>query len=477
MFSMNSFPRLFVLKSIALVALLWSFCNLTDCRFRQTLVPDQWVSHPIKDTGITAKEYGGDTVGKSTVVLEDDVDEIMGLSVPAALLDEDNADDYGTSVTSDTTVDSDIKTVVEPKEHDNSSSLLCHAPLEDRYSHLRSFASKKPRFFFALDLYQATGILPQLTASILEAVKFLGPQYCYLSIVAGNSTDGTSELLHALHKDTSAINLTYTLIHSSLDPKNPSNDRIDILAQLRNLALAPLLQNPSSFDTQETTIIFINDISPCPNDILELIHQHRIQAAHMACPMDLSDAGLFYDIWVARSMTGDIFFNIPPSGLWEFAKDLLWDDPVRKRRLEAHEPFQVFACWNGMAVISATPFIEKGIRFRRNKEEEGECYMGEPTLLAKDLWKEGVGKIMVVPSVWVAYSARGSVDVKLQKGYVEENVKEVGMAEGMQEMVEWEKEPPARIKCPIPSYSDPQWVLPYEGYVDDAPEKKSEELT
>ncbi|KAL8987571.1 MAG: hypothetical protein Q9177_003236 [Variospora cf. flavescens] len=349
--------------------------------------------------------------------------------------------------------------------------LQCRAPSEDRYAHLRSFATQKPRFFFALDLYQAAEILPQLTASILESIKFLGPKHCFLSIVQGSSTDGTTEMLQTLRADTAALGLDFSLVHSDIDSTNTNTttDRIATLAALRNLALAPLFTNTSRFPAHETTILFLNDISLCPADILELLHQRRVQGADMACPMDFSDDGLFYDIWVARSMTGDIFFNIPPSGLWEFAKDLLWDDPARKRRLNASLPFQAFACWNGMAAMGAQPLLEKGIRFRRSREDEGECYMGEPTLLCKDLWKEGFGKIVVVPSVWVAYSRDASVKVKREKGYVEENVKRYDGEEGLQEeeeMVEWEKDPPRRIKCPIPSYADPRWVPPYEGYVD-----------
>ncbi|KAI4115008.1 MAG: hypothetical protein LQ338_007927 [Usnochroma carphineum] len=344
----------------------------------------------------------------------------------------------------------------------DSPGLECHGPLGDRYAHLRSFASRKPKFFFALDLYQAAGILPRLTASILEAVKFLGPEYCYLSIVEGNSTDGTSELLQALHEEAKALGFAYSLVRSPLDAQSPSNDRIETLAELRNLALAPLLQDTSRFDSEETTVVFINDISLCPNDILELIHQRRIQHATMACPMDYSNDGLFYDVWVARSMTGDIFFNIPPSGLWKYARNLLWDDPVAKRRLDAKKPFQAFACWNGMAAMSAKPFVERGIRFRRSSG--GECYMGEPTLLCKDFWAYGFGRILVVPSVWVAYSRNASVEVKEKQGFVEHNVKDITADPRVEEMVEWEAEPPSRIKCPIPSYAEPQWVLPYEGY-------------
>ncbi|KAL8879354.1 MAG: hypothetical protein Q9198_003015 [Flavoplaca austrocitrina] len=459
MFQVNSFPRRVLLKTFALVLLLWQFCNLTDCQIKNIFNPYEFSSYSIRN---------------SSVAFEGDRNDSIGTAISAALLEKGKESNQDSYVANDGTVNLDPPTVIELQALDDSPPLLCQVLLEDRYSHLRSYSSKKPRFFFALDLYQAAGILPQLLESIVESVKFLGPEYCHLSIVEGNSTDGTTDLLQALHKDAKALGLAYSLVRSDLDPNNQTSDRIEVLAQLRNLALAPLLQSPSDFDTVDTTIVFINDISPCTNDILELIHQRQIQGADMACPMDYSDDGLFYDIWVARSMTGDIFFNIPPSGLWKFAKNLLWDDPDRKRRLEAHKPFQAFACWNGMAAMSARPFIEKGIRFRRSRENE--CYMGEPTLLAKDFWKEGFGKILVVPSVWVAYSHGASVKVKEEKGYVEENLKEDEPEEGMQEMIEWDEEPPSSIKCPIPSYSDPQWVPPYDGYVDTGAGVEEDEM-
>ncbi len=80
-------------------------------------------------------------------------------------------------------------------------------------------------------------------------------------------------------------------------------------SELRNMAIAPLLTDPSRFDTDEMTVVFVNDISTCANDILELIHQRRMPEADMACPMDYSDDGLFYDILVARSMSGKIFLR------------------------------------------------------------------------------------------------------------------------------------------------------------------------
>src|SRR5271156_1427282 len=71
--------------------------------------------------------------------------------------------------------------------------LSCPAPSSDRYDYLRPtltseyFKTEKPKwereYFFALNLYQCAPILPRLLGSIVETIRFLGPQNCALSIV------------------------------------------------------------------------------------------------------------------------------------------------------------------------------------------------------------------------------------------------------------------------------------------------------
>ncbi|KAI4216925.1 MAG: hypothetical protein LQ351_000874 [Letrouitia transgressa] len=344
-----------------------------------------------------------------------------------------------------------------------SARFYCRGPLEDRYGHLRPSESENPRFYFALDLYQAGEVLPQLLASILEVVNFLGPANCYVSIVEGRSNDDTLELLNELRVEAQKLDLAYTLIRSDTNPTAEGRNRIEALAKLRNLALAPLFNDPSQFDIEQTAIIFINDIIACPNDILELFHQYHVQGADMVCSMDYQ-RGLFYDTWIARSMTGDLYVEIPPSGSWHRARDLFWDDAVAKSRFLAYQPLQVFSCWNGMAVIRARPFIENGIRFRRNRDSE--CYTGEPLLLCKDLWANGYWRILVVPSVWVAYNHIESMEVKMLEGFVEDHVGSENSNPQIQEMIEWRARPPSRIKCTEPYWYDPRWELPFEGFLD-----------
>jgi alpha-1,3-mannosyltransferase len=93
-----------------------------------------------------------------------------------------------------------------------------------------------------------------------------------------------------------------------------------------------------------TTVIFLNDVAACPEDILELVHQRQALAAHMTCSMDWTYVGqdpTFYDVWVARGWNGDSFFDIPPDGNWNSAWNLFWNDPKSLQKYQAHEPFQV----------------------------------------------------------------------------------------------------------------------------------------
>ncbi|KAI8408126.1 hypothetical protein FOFC_11059, partial [Fusarium oxysporum] len=161
-------------------------------------------------------------------------------------------------------------------------------------------------YFFALNLRNCIGILPRLIGSIVEAVRFLGPHRCALSIVEGNSPDGTSDILSALKPFLEDLGLVYFYNSSRINPTQ-GNARIRKLAQLRNLALTPLYKEPVKV-TDETTVLFINDVSACTEDILELALQRRSLNADMTCAMDWTYVGpdpTFYDIWIARTISGD----------------------------------------------------------------------------------------------------------------------------------------------------------------------------
>ncbi|KAI4233458.1 MAG: hypothetical protein L6R40_007055 [Gallowayella cf. fulva] len=332
--------------------------------------------------------------------------------------------------------------------------LECSAPTGDRYQQLRlrpnTTNERDLKFYFALDLHQCVHLLPRLLGSILEAIRFLGPEQCALSVVEGRSDDGTFEVLLSLREEIERIGATYFLQTNEVNPRADGGDRIKALSDLRNQALQPLLDTHLGGDID---VLFINDVAICMEDILELTYQRHRQNADMTCAMDWTYVGpdpTFYDVWIARGMNGDSFFNIPPDGNWNSAWHLFWNNPEASEKLNAGKPFQVFSCWNGAVAFTAKPITEQKIGFRKSGEHE--CSQGEPKSFCKDLWMLGYGKIAVVPSVNLGYSDEDGKKIKSANGYVSSHVS--GMDDN--DMIEWEGTPPDKVKC-IPKYENQHW--------------------
>ena len=340
-----------------------------------------------------------------------------------------------------------VQAIMDP-EDTTFDRLACPRLNSARYEYLKS-NSTNPSYFFALDFRQKVDLLPRLMGSVVETIQFLGTEKCVLSIVEGHSTDGSFEVLKVLEPELEAVGVRYHFVRSDIDPS--AGDRIGALAELRNLALKPLITSPRFFDP-DTTVIFLNDVAICPEDLLELTRQKRALGADMTCGMDWTYVGrdpTFYDVWVARTITGDSFFEIPPDGNWNSAWNLFWNAPANREALQQHKPFQVFSCWNGAAVFSAKPLWEDGIRFRKSRE--GECFQGEPQLFCKDLWYSGHGKVAVVPTVNLEYDDEHARKIKGLKGYASQWTRTDGEAG-----IEWVESPPKKVKC-MASYGNQEW--------------------
>ncbi|KAL8829456.1 MAG: hypothetical protein Q9170_006164 [Blastenia crenularia] len=352
-----------------------------------------------------------------------------------------------------------LKAIVDPEDK-AFPRLECPSPSGNRYHHLldegNNTTDHAPRtalkYFFALDLHQCRELLPRLLGSTVETIRYLGPQRCALSIVEGRSDDGTYEVLTSLRQEVEGLGAKYFLQTNEINPKAEGADRVEALSQLRNQALQPLIDLGVGQEAA-ATVIFLNDVAICMEDILELIHQRRYQDADMMCAMDWTYVGpdpTFYDVWIARGMTGDSFFNIPPDGNWNSAWNLFWNDPESKQKLDAGQPFQVFSCWNGAVTFTAKPILEQQVKFHR--AHKNECGQGEPKSFCKDLWTLGYGKIAVVPSVNLEYSDENAKRIKSLKGYVSNSV-DNGAGN---DKIEWRKSPPAKVKC-MAGYENQHW--------------------
>ncbi|KAL1868870.1 hypothetical protein VTK73DRAFT_3450 [Phialemonium thermophilum] len=340
-------------------------------------------------------------------------------------------------------------------------------------------------YFFVLNLRHCVSILPSLLGSVVEAMRYLGPQRCALSIVEGNSQDGTPEVLAGIQEGLMALGVGgYFLQRSDINPiGRREGNRVSKLGDLRNMALQPLFdmggedtqrRNDGPVADDDTAVLFINDVVPCVEDLLELLLQLRVLDADMTCAMDWTFIGeepAFYDVWVSRTITGDSFFEVPNDGSWDRYWNLFWNAPAEatRHRFVAHQPFQVFSCWNGAVAFGAGPLLHQTespagrardknggkplppVRFRGPREDHGECMQGEPQLFCKDLWARGHGRVAVVPSVNLEYSIHRGQDVKRLRGFVSDLV-----GRGNDDPIQWVDEPPEQVKC-MPSWTNQYW--------------------
>lgn len=84
-------------------------------------------------------------------------------------------------------------------------------------------------------------------------------------------------------------------IRTSSRVRGAFNHRIEYLAEVRNAALVPLYEMRDATGEVFDSIIFMNDILPCVDDLLELIWQSRRQNAGITCASDY----MFHDEMVS----------------------------------------------------------------------------------------------------------------------------------------------------------------------------------
>lgn len=52
------------------------------------------------------------------------------------------------------------------------------------------------------------------------------------------------------------------------------------------------------------TVLFLNDVFHCHEDVLELLLEKKRNGATQACGLDFGPRGMIYDRWVLRTMRG-----------------------------------------------------------------------------------------------------------------------------------------------------------------------------
>ncbi|EGO01270.1 glycosyltransferase family 69 protein [Serpula lacrymans var. lacrymans S7.3] len=263
--------------------------------------------------------------------------------------------------------------------------------------------TKEHKYFFAINLYNSFDIIPDLFATLFRVSAILGYHNVYVSIYENGSTDQTKALLRIFDALTRSVGLRVT-IRTSTRTRGAFNHRIEYLAEVRNQAFNPLHELRDATNEYFDTIIFMNDILPCVDDLLELIWQSRTNNAGITCAADYMyhdeiASPVFYDNWVARDINGTALENAPFENIFH--------DPASSERFQQHLPVQVQSCWNGIAVLDPAPFYTPPyVRFRMAKLMEEECSASECSLICNDYWEAGYGRILMVPRVKLAYDKK-----------------------------------------------------------------------
>jgi alpha-1,3-mannosyltransferase len=368
-------------------------------------------------------------------------------------------------------IDQYVRSILDFEDDETFDRLSCPSSVGSRYNQLREKAntSGQVRYFFALNMGESARVISRMMSTVVEAIRFLGPEHCAVSIVVEKSNDGTNEILAELKPRVEAIGARYSLNEVKPIARNLTDlDKEKHVAHLRNKVLEPLkvqgggarglMDDLAGVYSPEALIIFVDQIALCPEDILELVFQHVRQGASMACPFAWTGNGTQYeDLLVSRSLAGDTFFEIPHDGSLAYSQDLLWNDKVSQVRFNTSLPFQVFSCWGGMVTLNAASFAENTFRFQSSKP--GECQMASPMLLARDMWRRGCARILAVPSINVARFDEEAIGAKALRGYVSDHVDSLQPRLKQTEYISWQKKPPGMIKC-MPDLEHAKWIAP-----------------
>jgi hypothetical protein len=324
---------------------------------------------------------------------------------------------------------------------------------------------------FAINLHNSEDIIPAQAIALVDAIAhLLQNNKVYVSIYENSSKDKTRALLSDLGAALQAIGVDGLWMHSSnMLSDFGKQDRIVMLSEIRNLALAPLMPYASS-DQSSGTLLVMNDVLTCSSDILELVHQQRLHHAGMAFGMDWgscdrrirqgepgylyeddprynpdsiphAQVSRFYDTWVGRGISGNGVYDFSrPGGFSPKSDNETWiidaysteNETVYQRWLDGRA-FPVYSGWGGMSAFDASLFTIEHLRFRSTitagwtggsavgalgswgRLVSSEGYLqsdcpgaSECEYVARDIWnmRQGRARIVLAPQARTTYNIK-----------------------------------------------------------------------
>ena len=325
--------------------------------------------------------------------------------------------------------------------------LECPAPDAKRYVPIRAPSSARPGidYVFAVRVVDNLDQLPTLLGAVLNAMYYLGPYRCALTVITSGWRSEVDDVLEELHLGLNHIGAVYNYTSYPYGPR---------IYKYRNQAIGAV-RHARKEVSEDATIVFLDDVDICSEDILELILQRENLGADMTCGMQWtrrksSGTPLFKNDGTCRDMQGEKFGHVVPEKWTEGTdvKEYFWKSSKDQARFNEKRPFQVFSCWGGAAAFAASTFTRLEQKFRL-PVDEAECHQPDTRLFCKDMWYHGRGKIAVIPSVNVAKRLDDDFDVKKSIGYTSDLIRG---QDPKGDRIAWVKEPPKEVVC-----SDRRW--------------------
>lgn len=232
-------------------------------------------------------------------------------------------------------------------------------------------------YFFSANFYNSEDILPDFFDQFMQLSDYLGRDSVYLSIYESNSRDNTKELLHQFDDKLDQFKIAHTVItdSSTQKPFFVGNERINYLASVRNLTLAPLTKELDEQFNYFDKVVFLNDVFYDWFSVVRLLNT-RNGLYDQVCAFDYFKIGL-YDTWVTRDTC-----SRRTKVVWPY-----FQDEHSISLLRQGKPVPVNSCWNGITAFDAKWFVEsrdngiKPIRFRVLDE----CVTSECLLSSYDM--------------------------------------------------------------------------------------------
>ncbi|RSL65932.1 hypothetical protein CEP54_003965 [Fusarium duplospermum] len=327
-------------------------------------------------------------------------------------------------------------------DHAAVPRLGCPAPDSKRYNSIRepAFTTQEIDYIFAVRAVRSLERLPTFLGAVVGAMHFLGPHRCALTIITTGWRPQIEDVLTDLRTGIEPLGAVYNYTSFPLGSRTYGH---------RNQVI-DAVRHATKEVSEDATIVFLDDVDVCSEDLLELILQRKNLGADMTCGMqwshrESSDTYLFRSDGTCRDMQGDKFGHVIPEKWSEGTdvKEYFWKSPKDQARFNEKRPFQVFSCWGGAAAFAASTFTRLEQKFRL-PIKGAECHQPDTRLFCKDMWSHGRGKIAIVPSVNTVRNRDGDFNDKESTGYTSDLVRG---QDTNGDRIDWVKEPPKEVFC------------------------------